>query len=556
VLALLGAIVFVELVYLSALALFTPPTERDALSYHLARALLWIQQGSVGHLPDATDSRLSDFPVDAEIAQGATMLLSQSVRWAALVQFAALLVAMVAIYGIARRIGLDEPRSAFGALVFPTLPVVALQAPTALNDLLIGSLIAVAAFFVLGRSSTDAALAAIATSLLVGTKGTGLLGLPLLVAIAAIRHRGRELARSLVWGAVGVVTGAAWLIANATSGRGMFGEVGDAHRGDRDGALAMVARATRYLVEAFELPGAPGKDRFLYVLAALVVLGSFLALRQTMFAIVACGLTLLPLLVLPAERALHSIYFNGWELVGYRPATELGIIKVTTNATNVQSWYGPVGVVLWAAASVLVVRAARHRSLPPIAVLLAAAPLIVLVGVTYAVPYFDLNGRFLMGGVAVSAATWGVVKPARAAAVAVVAVAATTVFLTLVNYREKPAGVDLLEGAERPSIWTLPREWAQSIEPEVARVIGYTDDHVPPGAPVGVSRGLPYLLAYAGYPNLVHRVVYADSLDEASARGVDWVVLPLRAPRAGWLLVLRSPPWGVYRNAGDGQAPG
>ena len=133
----LAALVAVEFGYLVALGALTPPSEYDVLTYHLTRAILWIQAESVRPVADVTDLRINEFPPNAEILQGWTMLLSSSVRWVALVQLGALLVTVVAIYGIASRIGLDRRQSAFGALLFPTLPVVALQAPTALNDLVV-----------------------------------------------------------------------------------------------------------------------------------------------------------------------------------------------------------------------------------------------------------------------------------------------------------------------------------------------------------------------------------------------------------------------------------
>ena len=65
-----------ELVYLTALALFTPPVERDAIGYHLVRALFWIQDGAIGWFDDAVDARLNEFPVNAELLQAASMLLT------------------------------------------------------------------------------------------------------------------------------------------------------------------------------------------------------------------------------------------------------------------------------------------------------------------------------------------------------------------------------------------------------------------------------------------------------------------------------------------------
>ncbi len=141
VVAVLGVVVLLELGYAAALALFTPPTEYDVLTYHLTRAIFWIQQHSVGPVPGVEDTRINDFAPDAEILQGATMLLSGSIRYVGLVQLASLPAAVLAIYGTACRIGLSRSQAAFGALVFPTLTVVALQAPSALNDLVTAALI-------------------------------------------------------------------------------------------------------------------------------------------------------------------------------------------------------------------------------------------------------------------------------------------------------------------------------------------------------------------------------------------------------------------------------
>ena len=143
---------------------------------------------------------------------------------------------------------------------------------------------------------------------------------------------------------VAVFVGAAWYGVNLAAGVGAFGTVGKEARGTDEGVLAMAARGTRHAVEAFELPGAHGTDRYVYVVAAAVVGGVFLALRRPRAAVLAAGLTVATLLVLPLERALHSIYWNGWQLVGYDEAVALGTIRDSTVASNVQSWYGPVGL--------------------------------------------------------------------------------------------------------------------------------------------------------------------------------------------------------------------
>jgi hypothetical protein len=292
----------------------------------------------------------------------------------------------------------------------------------------------------------------------------------------------------------------------------------------------------------------------LYVVAAGLVAALAIVSRKPKVFLLAGAITVLPAFVRPLEHVFHNgVYWHGWELVGYEEATTLSPIRDPTVASNLQSWYGPVGLALTVAAAILVVRATLRGSLPRVAVVLAISPFVLLLGAAMFIGYHPFNGRFVMAGVALSAATWGIVRPFRAPAIATVVVATTGVALALVNYSEKPAGIDLLEGTDRQSIWELPREWAQSIQPEVARLIGYVDDRALSGSTVAVSRDKAvYPFAYVGYPEIEHEIVYADSLSEASRRRADWAVLPLRAGcQDGWRLELRSPPWAVYR-----QAPG
>lgn len=549
-LLVLAGVVVVELVYLLGIAVLTPPNDLDALMYHLTRAVLWIQQRSVSPVRDVADTRIDEFPPDAEILQGATMLLSGSVRWVGLVQLGALLATMAAICGIAGRIGLDRRSAAFGALVFATLPVVALQAPTAMNDLVVAALVASAAFFALGRSPGELALACVTVALLIGTKVTGLLAVPVLLALVLMTHRGRRLWMLLLGGVVGALLGAVWYTVNVSAGTGPLGTTGERSVGAGDGALAVAARFTRYAVETVELPGAVGRDRFLYLVAAVGVAIAGVLVGRASLSVVGAALTALPLVVLPLERALHSVYWHGWELAGYPAATTLGAGRDSTLASQGQSWYGPVGLALAVIALLLALRRARQGDLPWTAVALALAPVALVAGSAVAVGYHPLSGRYVMGGVALSAATWGLLRRFRAGSAAVVAVAATTLFLSLVNSAEKPVGIDVLEQTDRRSVWTLPRAWVQNVQPELARVTDYIDSHAEVGDTMGLTRD-PWIrpFVYVGYPGLDHRIVYADTLGEATRRAADWAVLPMTAGcEPGWEVGLRSPPWAVYRH--------
>ena len=549
VIAALAVVVVLELGYLTALALFTPPTEGDVLSYHLTRALFWIQQHGVGSVPDATDNRINGLPADAELAQGATMLLSGSIRFTGLVQLTSLVVAVLAIYGTACRIGFARRPAAFGALLFPTLTVVALQAPTALNDLVVAALVAAVMYFTLGRTLGEIAVAGVALALLVGTKPTGLLALPLLFLVCILIYRGRNLAVALAVGVACIVVGAAWYgFVNAAAGKGVFGEPGDSS-GHGGGMLAVAARTTRYAVEAFEVP-VSGRDLAVYALAAGVVAVGGLALRRPALVVLgATALTLLPVAVPTLERALHSVYWHGWTFVGYGEATALDPARGASSASSMGSWYGPVGIALTIVSLVLVTRRALRRTLPPVAAVLAWAPPVVLAGTAFIAAYHPLDGRYAMSGVTLGAATWGVVRGSSAGSAATTAVAVTSVAVALVMYAERPAGIGLLEAESHASIWTRPRAWSQIQQPEVARLVDYLDAHATSGETIAVTRTWwVYPFAYVGWPRIEHRLVYADSPSEASRRRAAWAVLPSGlACERGWKLAMRSDPWAIYR---------
>jgi len=552
VVTVLAVVVLLELWYLTALALFTPPTEGDVNSYHLTRAIFWIQQHRIGAIPGATDPRIDEIPPNAEIAQGATMLLSGSVRWVGFVQLASLVVAVLAIYGTACRIGFARRSAAFGALLFPTLTVVALQAPTALNDLVVAALVVAVAYFTLGRTWSEIGLAGAALALLVGTKPTGLLAVPLLFLVCVLTYRGKRLVAALAVGIAGIGLGATWyavVTAGSGSGSGVLGDSANAS-GYGGGVLSIAARTTRYLVETLEVP-VEGRNLGVYGIAAVVVaIGGLAFGRRRLLVLGAAALTLLPLAVPTLERVMYSVYWHGWTFVGYPEATVLGADRGNAAASSMASWYGPVGLALTLVSVVVVTRRAARRTLPWVAAVLAWSPTVVLVGTSFIVAYHPLDGRYAMGGVTLGAATWGVLRGSSAAAVATVAVAATTVAVALVVYDERPMGIGLLEPAKRTSIWRLPPAWSRNMQPEISRMVAYLDANAAPGTTIAVTPiWWVYPFTYVGWPDIEHRIAYAKTLREATNQRAAWAVLPWgHGCVPGWEPALRSQQWAVYRH--------
>ena len=163
---------------------------------------------------DAPDVRINAFPPVAEIESMASMVLSDGDRYVGLVQVFAVAGACGAIVGIARRLGLSRRAALFGSLAFATFTVVALQAPTALDDLVVASLLIVCAYFALGSSRAELGLATTALALGVGAKGTAVFGLPVLAAfVLASQPRSRWWSLAAA-GAAGLAAGSFWFVLN------------------------------------------------------------------------------------------------------------------------------------------------------------------------------------------------------------------------------------------------------------------------------------------------------------------------------------------------------
>ena len=110
---------------------------------------------------------MNAFQPGAEIQVLYTFALAGTTCWRA-VQWLAQLAVLAAVYGIARRLGWTRPAAAFASLLTATLSIVALESVTTQNDLVVAALAAAAAFFVLGPTRSDVALAGLALGLALG----------------------------------------------------------------------------------------------------------------------------------------------------------------------------------------------------------------------------------------------------------------------------------------------------------------------------------------------------------------------------------------------------
>jgi hypothetical protein len=193
------------------LGLTVAPNTYDGLMYHLSRAAMWIQDGSVFGMDGGTIYETQHQPV-GEFLYAWTMLLLEGDRFAALVQWLAALGCGLVVYEGARMIGYARSAAAFAAAVFLTMPQIVVQASSTFVDLPAALFVGAFAIFAIrwlrDRAAGDLVVAALALGLAVGTKGTAFLAAPaLLLLIGAEIRRVRPSPGRLAAGAAVVAAG-------------------------------------------------------------------------------------------------------------------------------------------------------------------------------------------------------------------------------------------------------------------------------------------------------------------------------------------------------------
>ena len=550
--------------YAFALAVGTAANDGDPLVYELARAALWRQDGGLGALHTAYDSRLDINPPNTEIGQLGTMVVSDSERYAALPQFLAVGALLVAVFGVARRIGLPGRQAAFGALLVPLLPVVLVQSWTGFTDLVLASFLVAAVYFGLGSRRGELVPFGLAIGLALGTKFLGPLLLPLVAAAVLVHQPARRLPGFALAGLAGSAFGGVWYVVNALRADEALGDVDES--GFQDLGLGPVAASlVRYLVELLDLSGSLGADVLVYALAGVALAVAALALRvergtRLSLLAAAAAVALLPLGVAAARRALAQMGETAW--AAGDSEVERWFAENAAQQTvsdGAVSWFGPVGVTMAVAALPLAVAGVR-RGAQRTAFVMAAAPFLALLCIALSVVYLRYQGRYFVAGLALSASTWGVAARWRAARVAIATAALVTGFLCLVNSIGKPSGLDLLHEKHRAAVWSMPRweqqgllRWSPPERHEI-RTIRFVERHVPADARIGIALvtndfGFPYFGA-----GLTRHVSVVDAGDTIPA-GIDWLVVSPRRRmercETAWRVAHREPQgWEVWRRVG------
>ena len=153
-----------------------PPLNHDSMSYHLARVVHWIHQGSIRYYQTDIERQLYQMPL-AEIAILHLQLIAKGDLLAFLPQFAAWLVCLLAVSCICRELGGGLRSQWFSIVLAATLSMGILQASSTQNDLVVGSFFLIFIYFLL-KCQGDwrcSVFAGLAMGLALATKGTAYL---------------------------------------------------------------------------------------------------------------------------------------------------------------------------------------------------------------------------------------------------------------------------------------------------------------------------------------------------------------------------------------------
>ncbi|MDX6677760.1 MAG: hypothetical protein QOE31_1812 [Solirubrobacteraceae bacterium] len=168
-------------------AVVLDPFAYDALTYHLTTVATWLQAGNLD--PTPLSLCCARYPGGAELLFAWPVLFLGSDQLVDTVQIAFAVLGALAVAGIARSAGLGRAPAAAAGGLFAVTPVVLAQAPTNYADVIVAAGVLAALHALVRYAATGATarlvVAGLASGLVLGTKGTGILWAAVL-AIAAL----------------------------------------------------------------------------------------------------------------------------------------------------------------------------------------------------------------------------------------------------------------------------------------------------------------------------------------------------------------------------------
>ena len=172
------------------IALIAPPNNWDSMTYHMARVVHWMQNGSVAHYPTHITRQLYSAPW-AEYAIMHLQILGGGDRFANLVQWFAMCGSIMGVSLIAKELGASNRIQALAAVITATIPMGILQATSTQNDFVVAFWLACFVYYGMLLVKIPTIISAIAfggsLGLAILTKGTAYIyAFPFLVWLVVV----------------------------------------------------------------------------------------------------------------------------------------------------------------------------------------------------------------------------------------------------------------------------------------------------------------------------------------------------------------------------------
>jgi hypothetical protein len=560
------AISAVALTYTLVVGLTTAPNDGDPLVYELTRAAFWRQEHGIVNLHAGYDGRIDYSPPVAETGNLAVLVLTGTERFVELTQWLSVFALALATYGIGRRVGLGRRPALWGASLVPTFPVVLTQSWSAFTDIVFGSFAVCAVYFGIGGLGLELVPFGLAVGLGVGTKFLGPIFAPLLAVIVGLAQPLRRWPQLAAAALAGAATAGLWYVRTQLAEGDPAGNSGV---GLQPHALAPILTTfQRLTTDVFDLSGAFGANRWIYVLVALVLVVVAVASLPSQRRAGECLLVAAALVAITpwlVDRA-----GQGWAWVGVETWTRLGRADLvdqlrdwrpTAISDGAYSWFGPIGLFLLLGGIPVAIVGVRRGELRRSSIALGAAPLAALALVSVTIAYQRSEGRYFIAAFALCIAVCGgYALRHRWLGATLVAVSAATVALALVNSLGKPTGLRLLDQDPGRSVWSMAHWEQQGIlrstlaERDEVLTMKFVEERVPSTAAVGIAlTGNSFAFPYFGR-HLTRRLTIVDEGDTLP-RDVEWIVASpgrtLVGCRDAWRRErLGAYGWSVWRRIG------
>lgn len=143
VLGILGLVLIVGIV-----ALIAPPNTNDSMGYHMPRVMHWIQNRSVAHFPTNYTAQLFLSPWST-FAISHFQILSNSDRYANLIQFFSMVGSIIGVSLIAEQLGATIYGQLFASVFCATIPMGILQGSSTQNDYVVSFWLVCLVYYIL-----------------------------------------------------------------------------------------------------------------------------------------------------------------------------------------------------------------------------------------------------------------------------------------------------------------------------------------------------------------------------------------------------------------------